>query len=164
MAMEAIFPISGKRENRFIAGLSMGGAGAFKLALRNPDRYAAAASLSGGLNSRRSRSPGGVSSRSDQWRGFAYGENFKYFVSEMSDLNVLLEETLAKNVPLPRLYQCCGTEDFGYEDNISFRDFALAHQVDLTWEEGPGAHNFDFWDPYIRRILDWLPITGALVD
>lgn len=164
MAMEAIFPISGKREHRFIAGLSMGGAGAFKLALRNPDRYAAAASLSGGLNSRRSRSPGGVSSRSDQWRGFAYGENFKYFVPEMSDLNVLLEETLAKNVPLPRLYQCCGTEDFGYEDNISFRDFALAHQVDLTWEEGPGAHNFDFWDPYIRRILDWLPITGALVD
>ena len=47
---------------------------------------------------------------------------------------------------------------------MSFRDFALAHQVDLSWEEGPGAHNFDFWDPYIRRILDWLPITGALVD
>ncbi|MBQ1356635.1 MAG: acetylesterase, partial [Solobacterium sp.] len=61
-------------------------------------------------------------------------------------------------------YQCCGTEDFTYEQNVSFRDFAHKLGVDLTWEEGPGAHNFDFWDPYIRRILHWLPTDGKLVD
>ena len=47
---------------------------------------------------------------------------------------------------------------------MKFRDAALALGVDLTYEEGPGVHNFDFWDPYIRRILDWLPLTGTLVD
>ena len=48
--MEALFPISGKRENKFLAGLSMGGYGAFKAALREPDQYAAAVSLSGGMS------------------------------------------------------------------------------------------------------------------
>lgn len=162
-AMEAIFPISGERENRFIAGLSMGGGGTYKLALRFPEKYAAAASLSGGLNTRRSNSPSGVSSRSNEWRAFAYGKDFEYFVPEMSDLKLLLKSRVDEGADLPKLYQCCGTEDFTYEANVEFRDYAKSLGVDLTWEEGPGAHNFDFWDPYIRKILDWLPIDGKLV-
>lgn len=161
-AMEAIFPISGKRENRFIAGLSMGGGGTYKLALRFPEKYAAAASLSGGLNTRRSNSPSGVSSRSNEWRAFAYGKDFEYFVPEMSDLKLLLKSRVDEGADLPKLYQCCGTEDFTYEANVEFRDYAKSLGVDLTWEEGPGAHNFDFWDPYIRKILDWLPIDGKM--
>src|SRR5919108_3091874 len=45
-----IFPLSSERKNNFVAGLSMGGYGAFKLALTHPERYAAAASLSGALD------------------------------------------------------------------------------------------------------------------
>lgn len=164
VAMEAVFPISSRREHRFIAGLSMGGSGALRLALQNPEKYAAAASLSGAMHPRKSRSSGRSAARNNQWREFAYGENFKNFVPEVSDIKVLLDEKLAQKVELPRIYQCCGTEDFVYEDNLSFRNFALSRGVDLTWEEGPGAHNFDFWDSYIRRIMDWLPITGRLVD
>ena len=163
-ALEAVFPISSKPEHRFIAGLSMGGGGTFKLALRHPDRYAAAASLSGGLNTRRSNSPSGVSNRSNEWRKFCYGMDFEYFVPEMSDLKTLLKNRVEEKAVLPKLYMCCGTEDFTYDANVDFRDYALGLEADLTWEEGPGAHNFDFWDPYIRRILDWLPITGDLVD
>ena len=46
----AFFPLSEAREENFVAGLSMGGYGAFKLALRRPDMFAAAASLSGALD------------------------------------------------------------------------------------------------------------------
>src|SRR5690349_24431898 len=42
-----MFPLSTGREDNFVAGLSMGGYGALKLALTHPDRYAAAASPSG---------------------------------------------------------------------------------------------------------------------
>ena len=45
----SFFPLSDAREDNFVAGLSMGGYGAFKLALRCPDKFAAAASLSGAL-------------------------------------------------------------------------------------------------------------------
>src|SRR6185369_5620957 len=47
-----MFSLSSKREDNFVAGLSMGGYGAFKLALTHPDRYAAAASLSGAVDIR----------------------------------------------------------------------------------------------------------------
>lgn len=40
------FRVSTRRADTFVAGLSMGGYGALKLALRRPERYAAAAALS----------------------------------------------------------------------------------------------------------------------
>ena len=33
--------------------------------------------------------------------------------------------------------------------------------VDLTYEEGPGIHNWIFWDAYIQRALNWLPLKNA---
>src|SRR5215207_2596202 len=45
-----LFPLSSERKDNFVAGLSMGGYGAFKLVLTHPDRFAAAASLSGALD------------------------------------------------------------------------------------------------------------------
>jgi len=47
--LAAIFRISSARENTYIAGLSMGGYGAFKAAFLRPDLYTAACSLSGVL-------------------------------------------------------------------------------------------------------------------
>jgi putative tributyrin esterase len=52
------FRLSQRREDTFVAGLSMGGYGAFKWALRQPDRFAAAASLSGALDMARRGEPG----------------------------------------------------------------------------------------------------------
>ncbi|MFD2881182.1 alpha/beta hydrolase [Paenibacillus rhizoplanae] len=46
----SFFPLSPKREDNFVAGLSMGGYGAMKLGLRKPENWAAAASLSGALD------------------------------------------------------------------------------------------------------------------
>lgn len=46
----SFFRLSDRREDTFVAGLSMGGYGAVKWALRQPERFAAAASLSGALN------------------------------------------------------------------------------------------------------------------
>src|SRR5688572_8749608 len=44
------FRVSARREDTYVAGLSMGGYGAFKWALRQPERFAAAASMSGALD------------------------------------------------------------------------------------------------------------------
>ena len=41
-----MFGVSGKREDTFVAGLSMGGYGALKMALKNPERFCAGAGLS----------------------------------------------------------------------------------------------------------------------
>ena len=47
---QEFFPLSTKREDNFVAGLSMGGYGAFKVGLGDSDHFGAAASLSGALD------------------------------------------------------------------------------------------------------------------
>lgn len=163
--LRSILPLSARREHNFIAGLSMGGGGAFKIAIANPEQYAAAASLSGGLRPLTDlNTPGPVSAYTDAWRKSVYGMNNEYYDPEQHDIETILKKQVEAGVRLPRLYQCCGTEDFIYQSNVAFRDYVRSLGVELTYEEGPGVHNFDFWDPYIRKILDWLPLTGTLVD
>ena len=150
------FSLSSKREDNFVAGLSMGGYGAFKLALTHPERFAAAASLSGALDI-----GAVVSSRRDR--------NNKDWLAEMrtvfGDLNkvpgskhdlMALAKKVAKGAMKPRLYQCCGTEDQLIEDNIRFRDAVRKLPLDLTYEEGPGEHNWAYWDMNIQRVLAWM--------
>ena len=56
----SFFHLSDRREDTFVAGLSMGGYGALKWALHRPGRFAAAASLSGALDL--------VAVSQDEWR------------------------------------------------------------------------------------------------
>lgn len=148
------FAVSGRREDTFAAGISMGGYGAFKLALRCPEHYAAAASLSGGLDIvRRVTGP----------NGFRPGEAERIFGSpeELSgsgnDLLALAGKA-ASGEFRPRLYQCCGTEDFLYGGNRAFLDQAVTAGLDIAYEEGPGGHEWEYWERQLTRMLDWLPL------
>jgi len=151
------FPLSDKRADNFVAGLSMGGYGAFKLALEYPERYAAAASLSGALDIRElikvhddPENESWLASMRD-----IFGDLRKVPGSK-HDLFKLAEK-VAGGAEKPRLYQCCGTEDFLYADNLRFRDYLKTLPLDLTYEEGPGEHNWAFWDRMIQNVLAWLP-------
>jgi putative tributyrin esterase len=134
----AFFPLSTAREDNFVAGLSMGGYGAFKLALTLPEQFAAAASLSGVMDVAEWRvdraedfdlifGPGGPQ------RGSAH------------DLFQLATSLAASDRPKPSLYQCCGTEDFLYTQNTRFRDAVQ-----------PLDHSWAYWDTMIFRTLTWL--------
>jgi len=62
--LRGFFPALGKARDNFVAGLSMGGYGAMRLALAHPERFAAAASFSGALDYvRRLREAGKARSR-----------------------------------------------------------------------------------------------------
>lgn len=166
--LRAMLPLSDKREHNFVAGLSMGGYGALKAALREPGNYAAAASLSGGVATGR-RDQSGQTNRpkglqTDRWLSGAYGPENQCFDPHKSDLRTLLSDRVAEGAVLPALYLACGTEDFAYPDHVEFRNYVRSLGVELCCEEGPGVHNWQFWDPYIRRVLDWLPLAGQMVD
>lgn len=149
----SFFPLSSAREDNFVAGLSMGGYGAFKIALRCPDRFAAGASLSGALD---------VEERYDFW-----GEEFRrIFGSKESirgsenDLFHLAERLAHAPGPKPLLYQCCGTEDYLYAQNVRFRDHCRRLGLPLTYEEEPGQHEWGYWDKKIQSVLAWLPLRN----
>lgn len=152
-----MFPLSAARADNFVAGLSMGGYGAFKLALTHPERYSAAASLSGAVDIREVVKPNDEP-ESDAWMAemhHVFGDLGKVPGSE-NDLFTLAEK-VAKDKVKPKLYQCCGTEDFLYADNLRFRDFVQKLPLDLTYAEGPGEHNWAYWDSMIQKVLAWLP-------
>jgi len=151
-----IFPLSSARKDNFVAGLSMGGYGAFKLALTHPERFAAAASLSGALDIRDVVDPNGRRNDKD-WLDemrTVFGDLSKVPGSK-HDLFTLAKR-VAKSPIKPRLYQCCGTEDELHPDNVRFRDIARKLPLDLTYEEGPGEHNWAYWDKMIQRVLVWM--------
>ena len=152
-----MFPLSDKRNDNFVAGLSMGGYGAFKLALTYPERYAAAASLSGAVDICEVVKAQGEPD-DEVWlheMQSIFGDLKKVPGSE-NDLFMLAKKA-AQGSKKPRLYQCCGTEDFLYTDNLRFRDFVKALPISLNYEEGPGEHNWAYWDKMIQNVIQWLP-------
>jgi len=149
----SFFRVSQRREDTFVAGLSMGGYGAFKWALRRPERFAAAASLSGALDlARLAGLP-----RDDDPGLFprVYGD--RPVSGTDDDLLWLLDQ--ADPATLPRLYLCCGTEDYLYRDSLTFRDACAARGVPLTVDFGPGEHDWGYWDDRIQDVLAWLPLS-----
>jgi putative tributyrin esterase len=159
---EGFFPLSTKREGRFVAGLSMGGFGAFKLALKRPDRFAAAASLSGALDlayESYDQSPAAWLAE----RNNIFGD-ITAIAGGPHDLRYLAEQMVASGARQPRLYQCCGTEDHLYQQNQRFLAFARGLGLDLSYEEGPGQHEWGYWDRMIERVLAWLPLGGKETD
>ena len=149
----SLFPLSAARADNFVAGLSMGGYGAFRIALSRPDRFAAAASLSGAMDvARLAREP--QRSGEMQWI-FGDGRRVK---SSGSDLFRLAGQVARRRGPAPKLYQWCGTEDFLYADNLRFRDAARKVGLPLTYEDSPGGHEWSQWDRQIQRVLAWLPL------
>lgn len=149
------FPLSGNPAENYVAGLSMGGYGAFKLALTHPHRYAAAASLSGAMDVA-SRMLADESANSREMNNVFGG--LDELIGSPNDLFHLANQLVESSSPRPRLYQWCGLDDILYADNARFRDHARAIGLDVTYEEGPGAHEWRDWDRQIQRVLAWLPV------
>lgn len=152
-----LYSLSSRREDNFVAGLSMGGYGAFKLALAYPERYAAAASLSGAVDINEVVRAKKHDPLNQAWlmeMRNVFGDLGKVPGSK-HDLFALAKRTANGRVK-PRLYQCCGTEDFLYADNIRFRDAIRKLPLDLTYEKGPGEHVWAYWDMMIQHVLRWL--------
>ncbi len=153
-----LFPLSARREENFVAGLSMGGYGAFKLALTHPERFAAAASLSGALDVARLVEEEGCGRPGELQQIFGPAES----IGAQPQRPVPPGRAAGPPARTPAgLYQWCGTEDFLHADNVRFRDRAAALGLALTSEEGPGGHDWACWDAQIRRVLDWLPLPAG---
>ncbi len=154
-----MFPISQRRKDTFVAGLSMGGYGAFKLALTYPERYAAAASLSGALDVV-DLLPTLDKAERKEWTSI-FG-NLKKLAGGDNDLTYLAQQLTKNKARRPQLFQCCGSEDFLYDQNIRFRDLLQAQGIKLTYEDGPGEHDWAYWDRMIQRVLAWLPLKASI--
>lgn len=160
--------VSTRREDTFVAGLSMGGYGAMRWALSHPDRFAAAASLSGALDlaaragdlSGGALSGGGLDADSP-FLDFAPDVRDRVFDGHFTpggdnDLLALLGRSDAS--VLPALWVSCGRQDELLSHSEHFVAAARAAGADPHVEYPDGVHEWGLWDTQVRRVLDWLPL------
>lgn len=155
-----MFPLSRQREDTFIAGLSMGGFGAMRNGLKYGDTFGYIASLSGAFNLEE------MAARSARKSPFFAGTR-QYAEAYFGDLSQLLEsdknpkyvvkERVKEGKPLPKIYMACGDKDSLLPSNQEMHRFLLQQGADAVLEVGSGGHEWDFWDTYIKKVLDWLP-------
>ena len=126
-----------------------------KLALSRSEVYGAAASLAGAVSIFDRFQDANF--RPLGRRVFGDVENVVY---TENDLFYLVEELVRKQAEIPRLYVCCGRQDFLYESNVRWKHHLEALKVDFTYEEWDGVHDWIFWDKAIRNVLNWLKLDG----
>ena len=140
-------PLSEKREDTFIAGNSMGGYGALKIALKNPDKFAAAAGLS---------SVADVEDFMEKYaphlRGSIFGDGE---IAEEENLFYLVK-THNKDAQKPKLYMAVGKQDYMYHNNLQLKELLKNSDYSFQYAEAEGSHTWAFWDTYIQKALDWL--------
>jgi S-formylglutathione hydrolase FrmB len=145
--VSSMFNVSTRRQDTFVAGLSMGGYGAVKWALRHPERFAAAATMSGALDVQALiRDPGRRAELVDRVFG----------PEPAADDDVFALLRSADTSTLPRLHVSCGTEDPLVDHSERFVELARSRGADVTEDFRLGAHEWGFWDAEIRTVLDWL--------
>lgn len=156
--LKRFFPnMSDKREKNFIAGYSMGGYGAFKIALMS-NRFSYAASLSGALvldfEQEMVKSLGDMA----YWQG-VFGDVSNPAINPNNLLNLA---TLSDKQT--KFYAWCGTEDFLFESHQEAVAALQQEGFNLTAKSGPGKHEWYYWARQLEHILEWLPIEFTLEE
>src|ERR1044071_445511 len=141
------------REGRAVAGLSMGGYGSMKFALKHPELFAFAGSMSGALAvaswTPDQRIPEFV--RPSVMR--VYGDAGSSVRLENDVYKLVRELTPERAKALPYLYVDCGTEDFLITNSRDFTALLIEKKVAHEFRELPGTHSWPYWDRQVQEVL-----------
>lgn len=158
-----MFPLSRRREDTYIAGLSMGGFGALRNGLKYHETFSRIAGLSvadiiDDLDQRTDDVPLFIESRS-------YAESIFGDLAEVagSDKNPrwIAAKLAEEKAQLPEIYIACGLSDSLLPNNRKLQECLKGLGYDVTYEEAPGAHEWDFWNRFIKKVLEWLPLDDG---
>lgn len=146
--------MSAKREDNIVGGLSMGGYGALKLALSNPEQYGACISLSGSLDVTRQ----GRAYNLEEWKSiFGYDmESATELAGSEHDLFALATNNKNEGKTFPKLYLWCGLEDTLIDINRAFDEHLTRLSVDHVFLESEGNHTWRWWDLHIQDAIKYV--------
>lgn len=162
-------PVSDKREDNYIAGLSMGGRGTIKYAVNHPERFAAAAVLSAAPTDFSALTEEYLNDPNDmlavRMKGMVDNAGgLERFIRSEENVWAILDR-LAPTGTLPKLLFACGTEDTMIYKNLqTFRSHAQQIGLDAEfWTLEGYRHEWRFWDLAIQHALEFFGLadTGA---
>lgn len=153
--VRAMFPVSTRPEDTYIAGLSMGGYGALYHGLSHPERFAAIGAFSAATMvdaESFSRMPLGVD----------VGEAALKPGADDTVPEKLADRIAAEGRTFPKMYMACGKQDFLHAPDKALCEHLRELGADVTWDETEEhGHEWRFWDLEVEKFLKWLPRTDA---
>jgi len=150
-----MFPLSHEREDTYIGGLSMGGYGAIRNGLKYHETFGYIAGLSSAIHILEDIE--NVENRNIVYEESCFGKLEEAILTDKNP-RVLVKNLKEQNVNFPKIFMACGTEDGLIGVNRVYRDFFKENGLDVTFYEETGRHDWAFWDKYIEKFLDWLPL------
>ena len=151
------FSLSDKKEDTFIGGLSMGGFGAIRTALQHPENFGKMFGLSSALV---------IHNIKGKKQGFKDQiADYDYYTTTFGDLDTLeesdnnpaylIKKRKEKGERIQPIFMACGTEDFLLNENRAFHAFLKSEEIDVTYKESPGIHDWKFWNRYLEKAIQW---------
>ncbi|MDO4548698.1 MAG: alpha/beta hydrolase-fold protein [Clostridia bacterium] len=148
-----LFPLSDRREDTYVAGISMGGYGALHTLFQFPELFCEGASLSGIVDAasrvREQRVPG---HHNYLCLRNSFGETDA--VEGGNDDLWCMVKRLKDEGRLPHFWLSTGTEDPLYHECQRFRNFLLDNGIDFTYSECPGVHNWDLFKGHVDDVMN----------
>lgn len=165
----AMFPISTKPEDTFVAGLSGGSIAVAKWLAYGPERFCTALMMSGGgmevekimtVVNRYNNGSTDFEINFDELE-----EQGIKLVDPESDLYRQLKCNSDEGKKLPKVLMTCGGNDFIRSFAQASKDILKSYGYDVEYEEVPGyTHEWDFWDLALRKALnEQLPIRHDVI-
>lgn len=168
LVCKTFFPISDKREDTFIAGLSMGGNGTMKAAIKNPEQYCAALCMSGAAYNpetiKTSVRHDEMGDRDDPFTmptplsEMIYGDLDK-FKGSIHDAWHHAKKNIEENKPMPRFFFAAGDIDSGKFQTDEASEYLHGLGYETWYKVYPGyGHEWDLWDLILRDAFkeNWL--------
>ena len=149
------FPISDKRKDNYIAGLSMGGKGTLLFALNHPELFNKAYSFSSAPRPLGKPDPKLFSAKREENLIKNFG-SLKAYKESPLNLWDLSRKAVEDGIDLPDLYFACGDKDWiAYEPFVKFREYAKQIGLKAEFFEIPGYdHEWRFWDLCLQDALE----------
>ena len=140
-------------KNTYICGQSMGGYGCIKVGLTYPENYKAIGCLSGGVDIKSLINLFSKNESSMKQFKAIFGDPI--VISDDDDLYCLTKKVVNLK-DKPKIYGCCGKEDFLYQDNVKFYKYldSIGYENEVFYNEG--IHMWDYWDRNMPLIMEKL--------
>jgi S-formylglutathione hydrolase FrmB len=135
-----------RREGRVIEGLSMGGYGAAKLALKYPDMFCAVAAHSGSVA--KASLPRFLPPKRRRELAPIFGD---HPINGPDDVFALAARCPRHKLPAIRLD--CGKDDWLLPQNRALHRHLTKLRIPHEYSEPPGAHTWEYWDRQVQEAL-----------
>lgn len=151
--LKALISLDLSETENYVLGYSMGGYGAIKWGLTEPELFSGIASLSGSLRTLQDTQE---KIMKEQRKDLLLAFGHHVLDRPEDDIYNLAEEAQRRSVALPGIYIYCGRNDRLITVNRKFHDFLSMNQIEHNYIEDEGVHDFTDWNIQIRNYIEWI--------